>query len=187
MQAALDLFVEQGYDATSVGQIAQRAGLTQRTFYNHYPDKREVLFGLSHLFQAEAIASFRAAAEAMPPPAALMHALQVVCESMFQDQRPTVARRLSTIRANPELQERELAKQAALAEALGEVLQETGMDPDTAVLTAGAALLVQQTAVDIWIRPGERRTLRELMPQTLQALRGTLLAQPSASDAVAGA
>ena len=171
MEAALELFAEQGYDATSVGQISARAGLTQRTFYNHYPDKREVLFGLSHLFQDEAIAAFRATTEALPPLDRLVRALQVVCASMFQDHRPTVARRLSVIRANPELQEREHAKQAALAEALADTLEQTGVDPDTAALTAGAALLVQQTAVDIWIRPGESRTLHELLPQTSATLR----------------
>ena len=184
MQAALELFAEQGYDATSVGQISERAGLTQRTFYNHYPDKREVLFGLSHLFQAEAIAAFRAAADGLPPLDALVGALQVVCESMFQDQRPIVARRLNTIRANPELQERELAKQAALADALGRTLEETGLDPDTAALMVGAALLVQQTAVDLWVRPGEGRTLSEILPHTLQALRRTLAPAPP-SDAAA--
>ena len=183
MQAALELFAEQGYDATSVGQIAHRAGLTTRTFYNHYPDKREVLFGLSHRFQAEATAAFRDAAGSLPPLEALVHALQVACESMFQDQRHTVARRLSTIRANPELQERELAKQAALADALGETLRESGMDPAAAALTAGAALLVQQTAVDAWVRPGESRTLRELLPQTLQALRLAVTPEPSESPA----
>ena len=185
MKAALELFAEQGYDATSVGQISERAGLTQRTFYNHYPDKREVLFGLSHLFQSEVIDTFRATAEALPSLEVLVRALQAVCESMFQDQQSSVARRLTVIRANPELQERELAKQAALAEALADTLARTGMDPDTAALTAGAALLVQETAVEIWIRPGESRTLQELFPQTLATLR-LALADDAASHAAAG-
>lgn len=171
MQAALELFAEQGYDATTVGQISERAGLTQRTFYNHYPDKREVLFGLSHLFQTEAIAAFRTAGTALSPLEALVRALQAVCESMFQDQQSSVARRLSVIRANPELRERELAKQAALAAALDETLVESGLDSDTAALTVGAALLVQQTAVDLWIRPGKSLSLHECFTSTLQALR----------------
>ncbi|WP_218671072.1 helix-turn-helix domain-containing protein [Microbispora sp. GKU 823] len=41
--AAVDLFTEQGYDATTVAQIAERAGVTKSTFFRHFADKREVL------------------------------------------------------------------------------------------------------------------------------------------------
>lgn len=170
-EAALDLFAEQGYEATSVEEIARRAGLTQRTFYNHFPDKREVLFGLSDRFQAEAVAAVRARPDLLPPLDRVVHALQTVCEATFEPLRPTVVRRLGVIRASRELQERELTKQATLVDVLGEVLVDSGVDRDAALLVASAALLVQQAAVDVWARPGERRTLSELMSCSLDALR----------------
>ena len=51
MSAAIELFDEQGYEATTVAEIAERAGLTKRTFFRYFSDKREVLFSGSQELQ----------------------------------------------------------------------------------------------------------------------------------------
>jgi AcrR family transcriptional regulator len=172
--AALELFDEQGFERTTVAEIVQRAGLTQRTFFNHFADKREVLFGLSSELQQEIIREIAAGDDTSPPLDAVMRALEVVADKMFENRRAVVTRRYAVVAANPELQERELGKNAALTEAIAAVLQSRGSDADTAFLVAGAAMLAQQAAFRAWTRPGETRTLRDLLPDALHSLRTTV-------------
>jgi AcrR family transcriptional regulator len=175
--AALELFAEQGFEHTTVAEIAQRAGLTQRTFFNHFADKREVLFGMSTELQRE-ITREIAAGEALPPLDAVVRALGVAADELLEDRRAAVARRHAIVAANPELQERELSKNAVLAEAIAAALQERGCDPETAFLAAGAAMLAQQGAFQKWTLPGETRTLRDLLSDAVHSLRTTVSADP---------
>jgi AcrR family transcriptional regulator len=172
--AALELFEEQGFERTTVAEIVQRAGLTQRTFFNHFADKREVLFGLSSELQQEVIREVATCDDTVPPLDAVVRALEVVADKMFENRRAVVARRYAVVAANPELQERELGKNAALTEAIADVLRARCGDPDTAFLIAGAAMLAQQVAFRKWTRPGETRTLRDLLPEALHSLRNTV-------------
>jgi AcrR family transcriptional regulator len=172
--AALELFDEQGFERTTVAEIVQRAGLTQRTFFNHFADKREVLFGLSSELQQEIIREIAASDDTLPPLDAVVQALGVVADRMLEDRRAAVTQRYAVVAANPELQERELGKNAALTEAIAAVLQARCGDPESAFLAAGAAMLAQQAAFRQWMRPGETRTLRELLPDALHALRTTV-------------
>jgi AcrR family transcriptional regulator len=175
--AALELFDEQGFERTTVAEIVQRAGLTQRTFFNHFADKREVLFGLSSELQEEILREIAACDDTLPPLDTVMHALEVVADKMLEDRRTAVARRHAVVAANPALQERELGKNAALTEAIAAELHARGGDPDTAFLAAGAAMLAQQAAFRQWTRPGETRTLRDLLPDALHSLRTTVFDQ----------
>jgi len=172
--AALELFAEQGFERTTVAEIAQRAGLTPRTFFNHFADKREVLFGLSAGFQQVVIREIEAGADTLAPLDAVVRALQAAADAMFEDRRAVVLRRHQIVEANPELHERELSKQAALTDAIAAVLQVRGLDPESAVLTASAGMLVQQTAVRRWTHPAESRPLRELLSEALHSLNTTL-------------
>ncbi len=172
--AALELFAEQGFERTTVAEIAQRAGLTPRTFFNHFTDKREVLFNLSAQFQQEVVREIAECPDALPPLDAVVHALQAVADTMFEQRRAAVVRRREIVEANPELQERELSKRAGLTDAVAAALHARGLDPDTALVTASAALLVQQTAVYRWSRPDESRPLRELLRDALRSLRTTV-------------
>lgn len=172
--AALELFDEQGFERTTVAEIVQRAGLTQRTFFNHFADKREVLFGLSSELQQEIIREIEGGSDTLPPLDAVVRALEVVADKMFENRRAVVTRRYAVIAASPELQERELSKNAALTEAIAAVLHARCGDPETAFLAAGAAMLAQQAAFRRWTRPGETRTLRDLLPDALQSLRATV-------------
>jgi len=174
--AAFELFAEQGFERTTVAEIAQRAGLTQRTFFNHFADKREVLFGLGSEFQQEIVREIAACADTLPPLDAVVRALQAAADTMFEERRAAVTRRHEIIDANPELQERELSKRAALTDAIAAALHARGLDPETALLTASAGMLVQQTAIQRWTQPAESRPLRELLSDALHSLR-TIAAQ----------
>jgi AcrR family transcriptional regulator len=172
--AALELFDQQGFERTTVAEIVQRAELTQRTFFNHFADKREVLFGLSSEIQQEIVGEIEAGDDTVPPLDAAVRALEVVADKMFENRRAVMARRYAVVAANPELQERELGKSAALTEAIAAVLHARCGDPETAFLAAGAAVLAQQVAFRNWTRPGETRTLRELLQDAVRSLRETV-------------
>ncbi|MEU8363561.1 helix-turn-helix domain-containing protein [Nonomuraea sp. NPDC048882] len=178
--AALELFDEQGFERTTVAEIVQRAGLTQRTFFNHFSDKREVLFGLSSELQQEIIGEIAAGDEALPPLDVVMRALEAVADKMFEHRRAVVRHRYAVIAANPELLERELGKHAALTEAIAAALRARGGDPEAAYLAASVAMLAQQVAFRAWTRPGETRALRDLLPEALSSLRATLGHDPEA-------
>src|SRR6202020_3288427 len=133
--AALDLFAERGYENTTVIDIAQRAGLTKSTFFRHFQDKREVLFGnrtMNGLLD-EAIAAAPATA---PPLEAVAYALDAVGREAFTPaRREFVARRRAVIAANPELQEREALKGLALTASMTGALNRRGV-PDLASCVA---------------------------------------------------
>lgn len=172
--AAFELFDEQGFERTTVAEIAQRAGLTQRTFFNHFGDKREVLFGLNVEFEQELLREIAACADDVAPLDTVVRALVAADETMFEGRRDAVLHRHRIVNANPELQERELRKYAALTDAVAAALQARGLDPDTALLTAGIGMLVQQTAISRWSRSGEVRPLREILSDAHELLRTTV-------------
>ena len=172
--AAFDLFDEQGFERTTVAEIARRAGLTQRTFFNHFADKREVLFGLSSGFQKQVEQVISTGATTLPPLDAIVHALHVVADAMFEERRAAVMRRHRIVEANPELRERELSKLAALTDAIAAALRARGHDADTALLTASVGMLVYRTAIQRWTRPEERRPLHTLFADALDSLRSTV-------------
>ncbi len=172
--AALELFDEQGFERTTVAEIVQRAGLTQRTFFNHFADKREVLFGLSSELQREIIGEIAAADAALPPLEVVMRALGAVADKLLEHRRAVVAHRYAVIAANPELLERELGKNAALTDAIAAALRERGGDADAAYLAASVAMLAEQVAFRAWTRPDETRALRDLLQDALHAVRTTV-------------
>jgi AcrR family transcriptional regulator len=170
--AAFELFAEQGYERTTVAEITQRAGLTRRTFFNHFADKREVLFGPLSEGQREIVVSEIAACpEEVAPLDAVVHGLQVAGDTLFEGRRTAVARRQEIVDANPELHERELRKRAALTDAIADALRLRGTDSDTAILSARVGVLVQQTAMQRWTQAADDRPLRDLLADALLSLR----------------
>ena len=129
-RAALALFAEHGYDATTVAEIADRAGLTKSTFFRHFADKREVLFGgqdmLAELF-SEAI---RTAPPAATTADCLAAALEAAAVAFTPDRHDLAPQRRAVIAANSELQERELLKRARFASVMAEALRARGADDD---------------------------------------------------------
>jgi AcrR family transcriptional regulator len=153
--AALDLFVENGYEETTVAQIADRAGLNRATFFRHFADKREVLFGgedvLSGLF-ADAV-------RAASPDATLIECLQAALAAaevvMTPHRRATAARRVLVVAANSELQERGLLKHARIARSITAALRERGADELTARLGAEVGMLAFSIALGQWLEAND--------------------------------
>ena len=148
-QAAIELFCERGYDQTTTAEIATRAGVTERTFFRHFPDKREVLFdGQAKLGELLTDAIARTPATLKP--------LEVLCqafhsvEQLLEDNRPLSLPRQQVIDRSPALQERELAKVAALAEALALALRRRGVDERLAALAAQTGMATFRYAVASW-------------------------------------
>lgn len=148
-RAALELFAERGYERTTVAQIAQRAGLTERSFYRHFPDKREVLFAGGEDLQRHLVAAVHDSPPSTDPLDALVAA--VAGASVTFRTRAFLQQRVAVIAANPALLERELVKLAAMSEALVGALVASGTDADVAALAAGVAVTVMRVAVLRWI------------------------------------
>lgn len=152
--AALDLFAERGYENTTVIDIAERAGLTKSTFFRHFQDKREVLFGgdtMSRLL-ADGIAD---APDDATPLAAVRNALEAVGREAFTpDHRAFTARRQAVIAANPELREREALKRVGITAAMAEALRERGAPDLDARVAAELAALALTIAHERWSAAG---------------------------------
>lgn len=173
-EAALDLFLERGFDEATVAEIAERAGLTERTFYRHFADKREVLFGggsaLSDLM-ANAVTD---APRSATPIDAVAAALEATTTIFDEARRPFARRRRAVITANPELQERELVKLASIASDMAAALRRRGVDEPAATLAAQAGITVFRAAFDQWVDESEHRNLRRLLRASLKDLRSVL-------------
>ncbi len=148
--AALELFAERGYENTTVIDIAQRAGLTKSTFFRHFPDKREVLFGgaaMTGLIGQEIVAAPVTAA----PLEAVAHALQAIGRDAFtSDRRELSVRRRAVIAAHPELQEREALKGIALTASMADALKLRGVSDLTACVAAELGSLALKIAYERW-------------------------------------
>jgi AcrR family transcriptional regulator len=170
-RAALALFAEHGYDATTAAEIADRAGLTKSTFFRHFADKREVLFGgqdmLAQLF-SEAIRT-------APPAATITECLAAALESaalaFTPDRHDLAPLRRAVIAANSELQERELLKRARLASAMADALRARGADDMAARLAAEVGVLAFSTAYGRWAAPENQQPYTEIAHAALRELQ----------------
>jgi AcrR family transcriptional regulator len=148
--AALDLFAERGYENTTVIDIAQRAGLTKSTFFRHFQDKREVLFGDGTMNGLLAEATAAAPATAAPLDV-VAHVLDALGGRAFTPaRRALVARRRAVIAANPELQEREALKGLGLTASMAEALRRRGVPDLTACVAAELGALAMKVAYERW-------------------------------------
>lgn len=169
--AALDLFAERGYENTTVIDIAQRAGLTKSTFFRHFPDKREVLFGRDTMtaLLADGIA---AAPPAATPLEAVANALDAIGREAFTpDRREIIARRRAVIDSHPELQEREALKGLALTAAVTAALRRRGVPDLTARVAAELGALAMKIAFERWSDTADGDDFGELARRTLRDLR----------------
>ncbi|AEV82890.1 TetR family transcriptional regulator [Actinoplanes sp. SE50] len=169
-EAALELYVERGYEQTTVAEIAQRAGVTARTFFRHFADKREVLFAGSQELQDGLAQAVRAAPPATGALGAVEAALEVAAEWLGRD-HPHSRQRQSVVEANPELRERELIKMARIGAALAEGLRRRGVPDPEATLAAEVGIVTLRVAFGQWVSRPEPSDLGALMRETLSALR----------------
>jgi AcrR family transcriptional regulator len=172
--AALTLFARQGYAGTTTAEIAAQAGLSERTFFNHFANKHDVLFGrTSEAFLQAVTQGVHDAPDDATPLDAVVHGLRAAAD-VLEGHQPAAARRRQIIEATPELREREEGKSARLVDSVAVALQDRGAAPDQAFLTARAGVVVQQTADAWWTRPGNAEPLRDLVVAALDALRGVV-------------
>jgi AcrR family transcriptional regulator len=168
--AALELFEERGYDGTTVADIAARAGLTERTFYRHYADKREVLVSGTSELAALFTKTISAQPEGVAPLAAVAAALDAV-GAFFDTRRSFAVRRQAAVAASRDLQERELAKLDALTATVVTSLQERGTAPSTAQVIATVGVSLFHVAFSQWVSDQQGRTFGTFVRMALSALR----------------
>jgi len=175
MSAAIELFDEQGYEATTVAEIATRAGLTKRTFFRYFSDKREVLFSGSHELQRLWLEGVAAAPAGATPLAVVAAGLDPVAE-MFTARHNFARIRAGIIEANPELQERDLIKLQNLAGAIKAALVQRGVSANAAILAAQAGVTVFHVAFANWVQQDDPTAFRRLMDESLDDLRSVTAA-----------
>ncbi len=169
------LYAERGYDETTVADIAERAGLTKRTFFRYFTDKREVLFFGSDHFKERFVSGVREADATASPIEAVAAGLASVAGMLEQDRgREFAGLRQQIVDATPELQERELIKLAVVASASAAELQARGVDPVRALLAAEAGISVLKVAFRLWVDPQNERPLSEIMTDCMLDLERTL-------------
>jgi AcrR family transcriptional regulator len=164
------LFEERGYDDTTVAEIAERAGLTKRTFFRYFADKREVLFSGSEELQ-QLIADGVASAPAGATPLDAVGAGLDAAGPLFADRRAFALERAKIIASNPELLERERMKLASLAEAIAAALRERGVGEPAATLAAEAGTSVFHVGFRRWLEADDGADLATLMRESLGELR----------------
>lgn len=149
-EAAVELFAERGFEATTVPDIVERAGLTRRTFFRHFSDKREVFFG------DDEIPAIAAQAVAAAPPDATPFSIawtgfHRLAADRFEPRREEMRAARRLIASEPALRERDLQKQADLRDALRDGYLARGTASLTARVTAGVAVELLQIALERWV------------------------------------
>jgi AcrR family transcriptional regulator len=148
-EAAVELFLERGYENVTVAEITERAGLTRRSFSRYFTDKRDVLFAGSEQLPLALAHSVRHADDALSPFEALLTAL-VDAAGPLADQAPLAAQRRAILQASPELQERGRTKLAAATDAVADALRERGTAASQAALLAEVGVAIFRTAFQRW-------------------------------------
>jgi AcrR family transcriptional regulator len=165
-EAALDLFCERGFDQTTVAEIAARAGLTERTFFRHFADKREVLFAGAAAF-AQVFLDALATASLDATLIDAVGAAVVAGAAVLERRRNLARRRQRVIVENPELQERERIKLASLATAMAQALKARGVKDSAAMLAAEMGVAVFRIAFERWVEDRNGIGLEAMVRESL--------------------
>jgi AcrR family transcriptional regulator len=170
-EAALALFAEHGFDQVTAAEIAARAGLTERTFFRHFADKREVLFGGSALLRERIVAGVMGAPAGAGPLDAVACGLDAAAAMLGAFRRDLSRQRYAVIAANPELRERELAKLADYAASVARALDERGVPEPQASLAAEAGMTVLRVGMERWASGADGRDLGAVLRDAMAELR----------------
>jgi AcrR family transcriptional regulator len=166
----MELFAERGFEQTTVAEIAARAGLTERTFFRHFTDKREVLFAGSEVLREQFVSAVAAAPESATAIQAVTSGVEAGAELLEGERgREFARRRQQVIAENPELRERELIKLAGIAAALAQTLRERGVEEPRASLSAELGVSVFKIAFERWVADDEH-SLPELICEAFDEL-----------------
>jgi len=183
-EAALELFSEQGFEHTTVAEITAAAGLTERTFYRYFRDKREVLFGGGARLK-EAMTTGASGAPASAAPIDVVATALEAAGDMLQERWEFARKRQAVIAGSSELRERELVKLASMSAALAETLRQRGAREPAATLCAEAGIAVFRVAVERWAGGVKKRDLKELIAESLAELRAATSASGRSEPRVA--
>ena len=176
LKAALELYGERGFEQTTVAEIAERAGLTERTFFRHFADKREVLFAGAGELERLLISTVTQAPDGLAPIEAAAAGVEAA-GAAIQEGGELPRQRQKIIDASAELQERELIKLASLASALTNALRGRGVAEPAASLAAEASIAVFRIAFERWINEADPQDLTRLIRQSLDELRAVTAAR----------
>jgi AcrR family transcriptional regulator len=176
LKAALELYGERGFEQTTVAEIAKRAGLTERTFFRHFADKREVLFAGADALKDLLVTTVATAPDSLTPIDAAAAGIEAA-GAFIQEGGDLARQRAAIIAVSAELQERELIKLASLASALSDELRRRGVTEPAASLTAEAAMAVFRIAFDRWINETDQQDLPQLIRESLDALKAVTAGQ----------
>lgn len=171
--AAMTLFLERGYDDVTVAEIADHAGLTKRTYFNHFADKREVLFAGATAFEQGIVDAVRAAPAGMAALDVVTVALGRAGAGLTEWGEP-VRLRQRVVSSSAELRERELIKMDALATAMGGALHERGAEHLTADVVAQVGVVAYRTAFQQWADADEPQDFRAILDEVLQRIRASV-------------
>ncbi|MCV7371919.1 TetR family transcriptional regulator [Mycolicibacterium arabiense] len=166
--AALELFAARGYEQTTAAEIAQAVGLTERTFFRHFSDKREVLFHGQQSLTDAFVAGVAEAPQTASPIEFGLSALRSASGFFPDDRRPYSRMRQTVIDANPALQEREAHKLVRLGRALVDALTARGVDDLTADVVAQLSVMAFGIAIARWIRTDEDRSFEDVATDVVQ-------------------
>ena len=172
-QAAIELYVERGFEQTTVADIAASVGLTERTFFRHFADKREVLFDGQEELLELFVSGIEGAPDAASPMDAVTAALKAVA-SELEPRLPWSQMRSKVVAANPGLQERELIKLARLSTAVADALRTRGVAEPAASLAAQSGIAVFHTGFAEWIAPTNIRSFSQIITDSLAALKAVV-------------
>ncbi|MFZ7088845.1 TetR/AcrR family transcriptional regulator [Curtobacterium sp. RRHDQ10] len=168
--AALDLYVRSGFEETTVAEIAAAAGLTERTFFRHFADKREVLFDGQEVLEDQFLTGVADAPDGLTPLGLAAAALTNSAGFFPEERRAWSRRRQAVISANASLQERESRKMSTLAGSLASALRDRGVVEPAATLAAQTAVTVFSVSFATWVREDETRTFAAIEHDVLDEL-----------------
>ncbi len=168
-QAAMELYAERGFEQTTVAEIAEIAGLTERTFFRHFADKREVLFAGAGALQELLVSAVAGAPDDLAPMDVAAAGIDAAAAAI-QEQREFARGRQAIIAGSAELRERELIKLASLSAAMADTLRGRGIEDRTATLTAEVAITVFRIAFERWVEEPGERDFAQLIRQSLAEL-----------------
>jgi AcrR family transcriptional regulator len=169
-RAAMELYAERGFESTTVAEIAQRAGLTERTFFRHFSDKREVLFYGATALREFLVHEVENAPRSLNPVDTVVAAFVEAAKVIFEDRREFARRRQAIIAANEDLMERELIKLARLSEELAESLRRRGVSDLVASLAAESGISIFKIAFASWVDDSNGRALSQFISKAAKEL-----------------
>lgn len=169
-KVALELFTTHGFEQTTAAEIARAAGLTQRTFFRHFGDKRDVLFHGQEFFVQAFLGGIDAAPPDTPPMELIASALACAASLFTNERRPEAQMRQSVIDKNQALQERERHKLAGVALEVADALRSRGINDPAATLAAESGATVFSIAFALWIRESGQRSLTAVAASVLDEL-----------------